>query len=253
MNIYEKMSAITAEISNVAKNLNVGRGASQYKAVGEADVLAAVKPIESKYKVYSYPYARQIAESGVLVSTNREGQEVRQNFIRIDTTYRFINIEKPEEYIDVTTYGDGVDSQDKAPGKAMTYGDKYALLKAYKIITGDDPDQNESMSMKRKGGTELKPIYDAIDKDAEATEKARNETINEKEWKALQSYIVSLAPSKPENQKDMKRLLDDVLARFGHTSDLWREITVGTQVDIRKAERDIKDDLAKNAWKEALG
>lgn len=91
------------------------------------------------------------------------------------------------------------------------------------------------------------------DKDAEATEKARNETINEKEWKALQSYIVSLAPAKPESKEDMKRLLDDVLARFGHTSDLWKEITVGTQVDIRKAERDIKDDLAKNAWKEALG
>ena len=89
--------------------------------------------------------------------------------------------------------------------------------------------------------------------DEEASEKARAETINEMEWKALQSYIVSLAPSRPENQKDMKRLIDDVLARFGHTSDLWREITVGTQVDIRKAERDIKDDLAKNAWKEALG
>lgn len=89
--------------------------------------------------------------------------------------------------------------------------------------------------------------------DEEASEKARAETINEMEWKALQSYIVSLAPSRPETKEDMKRLIDDVLARFGHTSDLWREITVGTQVDIRKAERDIKDDLAKNAWKEALG
>lgn len=89
--------------------------------------------------------------------------------------------------------------------------------------------------------------------DAKEHEEAGAKTINEMEWKALQSYIVSLAPQKPENQKDMKRLLDDVLARFGHTSDLWREITVGTQVDIRKAERDIKDDLAKNAWKEALG
>ncbi|MBR3243048.1 MAG: ERF family protein, partial [Parasporobacterium sp.] len=48
------------------------------------------------------------------------------------------------------TYGDGVDSQDKAPGKAMTYGDKYALLKAYKIITGDDPDQNYSEELKSK-------------------------------------------------------------------------------------------------------
>lgn len=91
------------------------------------------------------------------------------------------------------------------------------------------------------------------DKDAEATEKARDKTINETEWKALQSYIVSLAPSKPESKEDMKRLIDDVLARFGHTSDLWRNITVGTQVDIRKAEKDIKKDFEIYAWKEALG
>ena len=55
MNIYQKMQAITQEISAVAKNLNVGFGKSQYKAVGEADVLAAVKPIEAKYGMYSYP------------------------------------------------------------------------------------------------------------------------------------------------------------------------------------------------------
>ena len=45
---------------------------------------------------------------------------------------------------DEITYGDGVDTQDKAPGKAMTYADKYALLKAYKIVTGEDPDQQHS-------------------------------------------------------------------------------------------------------------
>ena len=31
----------------------------------------------------------------------------------------------------------------------MTYSDKYALLKAYKIETGDDPDQNASGSMNK--------------------------------------------------------------------------------------------------------
>ena len=30
----------------------------------------------------------------------------------------------------------------------MTYADKYALLKAYKIITGDDPDQKASETLK---------------------------------------------------------------------------------------------------------
>lgn len=147
MNIYQRMSAATSEISRVAKNLNVGFGKSSYKAVGEADVLAAVKPIEEKYGIYSYPVSREIIESGILESVseyNGEKSTKKQFQMRVSTVYRFVNVDKPEEYIDITTYGDGVDSQDKAPGKAMTYADKYALLKAYKIMTGDDPDQNDS-------------------------------------------------------------------------------------------------------------
>ena len=154
MNIYQRMSAITNEISRVAKNLNLDQGKSSYKAVGEADVLAAVKPAEDKYGVYSFPVDREIIESSVLTTTNYQGQERKQQFMRLRTVYRFVNVDKPEEFIEIATYGDGVDSQDKAPGKAMTYADKYALLKAYKIITGDDPDQKASEDL--KGKTESK-------------------------------------------------------------------------------------------------
>lgn len=147
MNLYEKLSAITTDLSAVAKNLTVGEGRAAYKAVGEADVLAAVKPLESKYKVYSYPISRKIIASDILTTTSTfrgETSEKSKMFLRMEVVYRFLNIENPEEFIDITTYGDGIDSQDKAPGKAMTYADKYALLKAYKIITGDDPDQYAS-------------------------------------------------------------------------------------------------------------
>jgi hypothetical protein len=146
-NIYKKMLQISAEVSRVAKNLNVGEGRNQYKAVGEADVLAAVKPIEEKYQVYSYPVSRQVIDSGEMINTNTyngQTKETRKLYLRVETIYRFVNVENPNEYIDITTYGDGVDTQDKAPGKAMTYSDKYALLKAYKIQTGDDPDQTAS-------------------------------------------------------------------------------------------------------------
>lgn len=144
MNIYEKLAGVTTELSAVAKNLSVNVGKGSYKAVGEADVLAAVKPLEAKYKVYSYPVSRRIVESDVITTTSEYGgnkSERSQFFMRLETVYRFVNTEAPEEYIEVTTYGDGIDNGDKAPGKAMTYSDKYALLKAYKIITGDDPDQ----------------------------------------------------------------------------------------------------------------
>lgn len=141
MNIYEKLSSITNELSSVAKNLEVGYGQNKYKATGEADVLRAIKPLEAKYKVFSYPFKREVIESGQIESTTLKGEIKKNLFLRIATTYRFVNMEKVDEYVDIISYGDGVDSQDKSVGKAMTYSDKYALMKCYKIITGDDPDQ----------------------------------------------------------------------------------------------------------------
>lgn len=144
MNLFEKLSNITNELTAVAKNLNVGFGSNSYKAVGEADVLAAVKPLEFKYQVYSYPLSRSIIVDKETTTKNGGTNQ----FIRMETVYRFVNINKPEEFIDITTFGDGVDTSDKSPGKAMTYADKYALLKAYKIITGEDPDQHMSEEQK---------------------------------------------------------------------------------------------------------
>ena len=156
------MSAITDEINRVAKNLTVGVGKSAYKAAGEADILAAVKPAEAKHGIYSYPLEREIIETNVLtnISTDYTGNSVekKQLFMRIRVVYRFINVDNPDQYIDIVSYGDGIDPGDKGCGKAMTYADKYALMKAYKIETGDDPDQNPSEPIKA-----IKPVLASAD------------------------------------------------------------------------------------------
>lgn len=147
MNIFEKLAAATQSMGAVAKNLNVGFGKNSYKAVSEADVLVPVKKVEADFRIYSYPVNREIVENGTIQNMGSDGKIVPKRYLRVKTTYRFINLDKPEEYIDVIGFGDGVDSQDKAPGKAMTYSDKYCLLKAYKIITGEDPDQYASQPL----------------------------------------------------------------------------------------------------------
>ena len=159
MNIFEKLSNITNEISSVNKNLTVGQGKSAYKAVGEADVLKAVKELEFKYRVYSYPAEREVLESTMYTTTNEYGEK-NNIFSRIKTIYKFVNIDKPEEYIETITFAEGIDTQDKGSGKAMTYSDKYALMKSYKIITGEDPDQNPSEDgyKKKQTGTINKKI-----------------------------------------------------------------------------------------------
>lgn len=143
-NIYEKMLSATKQIKTVAKNLEVEVSSyNSYKAVSEVDVLKAVKPIEEKIGIYSYPHSREIVESRQVTFKGKKGD--RESFyIRLKTVYRFLNIQNPNEYIDIVSYGDGIDSGDKATGKAMTYCDKYALLKAYKIATGEDSDAEAS-------------------------------------------------------------------------------------------------------------
>lgn len=144
MNIFQRVAAITAELQTVGKNLNVdtGKGKS-YKAVSERDVIDAVKPLEAKYGVYSWPTKRETVESERLLKETQYGTTT-QFYVRIKTTYRFLNIDDPSDFFETEVYSVGLDSGDKGDGKANTYADKYCLMKAYKLSTGDDPDQQAS-------------------------------------------------------------------------------------------------------------
>lgn len=163
-NIFQRVAAITEELGVVAKNLSVSAGKGSYKAVSERDVIDAVKPLETKYRVYSYASDRVILESETLeTEKNYQGNISKSTtfFTRMQTTFNFINIDNPEDRYTTIVFSEGIDPGDKGSGKAMTYADKYALMKAYKISTGDDPDQNasEENCYTRSGGNQNRNQY----------------------------------------------------------------------------------------------
>ena len=144
LNIFERMALITAELEPLSKDLTVGKGDKAYKAASEGSVLAAIKPLEEKYRVFSYAADRQ-QTSAILEREyfwNGEHRKVRLMKVDVTETYRFVNIDNPTEHVETVSFGTGIDTFDKAPGKAMTYADKYAIMKAYKMSTGaaNDPD-----------------------------------------------------------------------------------------------------------------
>ena len=154
LNIFQRMANATNEIQTVAKNLSVQVSKTNtYKAVGERDILDAVKPIEFKHGIYSYPIKRTILNNEVIESETQYGLKKQIHYL-IETVYRFVNVDDTGDYIETISYSDGIDSGDKAMGKAMTYGDKYALMKAYKISTGEDPDQEPSTEIKEVKATQ---------------------------------------------------------------------------------------------------
>lgn len=144
MNIYEKIQSVSEVVRNVEKNLVVGTGNSAYKAVSDQDVLFKVKEAEKMFRLVSIPVRQELVKSEIVRTIANGGYE-KINYVDIvKMTVRIINIDKPDEYIEVESFGRGLDAGDKGFGKASTYARKYALLNAYKIATGEDPDQNKS-------------------------------------------------------------------------------------------------------------
>ena len=84
----------------------------------------------------------------------------------------------------------------KHHGKAMTYADKYALMKAYKIMTGDDPDQNKSPDRaeydRKISSTKVQALEKAINEKKIPSDKV-NETLKKFGYKAISDITMANA------------------------------------------------------------
>jgi hypothetical protein len=101
-----------------------------YSIVSHDKVTAAVRPILVKHGIVYYPAALNVAQDG--------------NRTQVQMSVKFCNVDNPDDFIHVESLGYGIDSQDKGPGKAISYAVKYALLKCLGLETGDDADLDQS-------------------------------------------------------------------------------------------------------------
>ncbi len=153
MNLYEKILAVSMEIKNIEKNMKVGTGNYAYQAVSDIDVTLKVKEAEEKFKLVSIPIKQELINSEV-IRTLKEGNKESLTFVdTVKMTVRVIDLEEPTQFIEVESFGKGIDSGDKGFGKASTYARKYALMNLYKIATGQDPDEAKSKEQQA-----IKPI-----------------------------------------------------------------------------------------------
>lgn len=130
MNIYEKILAIMTEVSYLSKDDSIEYKNTKYKALSEEKVTSIMRKQMIDKKLVIYPIEQ---------TSTRDN-----NISHVDVTYRIVNVENPDEYIDVKSCGDGYDTQDKGAGKAMTYAFKYMWLRTFAIPTGEDPDKISS-------------------------------------------------------------------------------------------------------------
>lgn len=85
-------------------------------------------------------------------TTNRYGKPETNYIVELDLSYKWINADNPEETLEIPFYAIGEQSDpSKAFGTALTYSERYVLLKMFNLPTDeDDADAKPQQSQKQK-------------------------------------------------------------------------------------------------------
>jgi len=150
MNIFQKINEVMKAIEYLTKDDKVEFGNTKYKAISEEKVTTAVRKELVKQGIVIIP----IMQESTVTELIRTDKSVNQR-ADVHTRYRIQNIDDVNDFIEVESNGSGVDTQDKAVGKAMTYAYKYMLLRTFAIPTGEDPDKISSAETDYKIQSEI--------------------------------------------------------------------------------------------------
>lgn len=158
-NLFEKIQAVANDVKNIEKDMTVGKGYSAYQAVSDQSVTLKIKEAEKKHRVVSIPVGQELVHQEVIKTLASEDKEtVTYSFI-VKMTTKIVDLDNTADFIEIESFGHGLDRGDKGFGKASTYARKYALLNAYKVATGEDPDNDPSKGQDAK---REQPLRDRI-------------------------------------------------------------------------------------------
>ena len=152
-NLYKKMHAVMSETKSLERDKEVGYGRNAYKAISESNVLNEIKPLFKKHGLIIFPISVDVVDR-VDTFTTKDGESSRL-MTQVIPKWKIVDVESGESEI-ITSIGNGVDTQDKASGKAMTYALKVALQKTFMLFSGEDSDNDFSDDITKSQTRQLK-------------------------------------------------------------------------------------------------
>jgi len=152
-NITEIVKAILSvmqEVKGIDKTATIGTGQNAYKGVPDNEVKKQIGSSMAKYGLAIIPIDIEAKTKLDRWEVEYNGQKQQKQSVFTEVKTKYLLMHDSGQWIELSGYGHGVDSQDKSAGKATTYALKYTLLYAFLVPTGriDDADVAHSDSHK---------------------------------------------------------------------------------------------------------
>ena len=153
MNIYQRVNAVMQKVIYIKKDTKV----QGYSAVTHDNVVAMVRAELVRAGIVIYP-----EQLGCDMPIMRDGKDIKMHLYVADYLIHFVNIDKPDDRISVKINSHANDNGDKAPGKALSYATKYAILKVFSLETGEN-DESRSEALATITPTQIKGINSILE------------------------------------------------------------------------------------------
>ena len=139
-NLIQAVNKVMAKVENVEKATTIGNGRNSYKGVSDKDVKLMFNRAfrECGLAIFQTKVEPTTKVERWMEETQYGPKQKQSVFTEVVVTYTLMHTSG--EQIELQGFGHGVDSQDKAAGKATTYAMKYSLLYNFLVATGDIDD-----------------------------------------------------------------------------------------------------------------
>jgi len=155
--------------------MNVGTGDSSYKAVADSMVRNELKDAMVKNGLVILPIVVQATTKiDRWEEETKYGTKRKKQSILTDAHTKYLLLHTSGESIELSGYGQGVDTQDKGAGKATTYALKNVLLDTFLVIKGDEMDTDATHSndievpkiyTKKQSQYDIDPLVDKVNEE----------------------------------------------------------------------------------------
>ena len=140
LNLWQKLVEIRKQVAYIKKE---AKGFNYNYADGEA-VLSRIVPLMNDLNVLLKSEVIQV-QPQVWHGKDKYGKDKDEMLYVVPMTMTWINADNPEEREECQWAGTGCNGEEKGYGSALTYAERYFMLKFFNIATGkDDPDNYEN-------------------------------------------------------------------------------------------------------------
>ncbi|EFE60032.1 ERF family protein [Staphylococcus epidermidis] len=134
LNLYQKIAEVKANIDGFTKDTK----GYNFSYVSGSQILHRIRKKMIEHNLLLVP---STSNENWTTHTfkNKRGQEVTEFIVEMDLNYTWINADKPEEKFEVSYHAYGQQSDiSQAHGTALTYAERYFLMKFFNIPTDED-------------------------------------------------------------------------------------------------------------------